>query len=115
LRIVESMLETSKKKGLDLAVTHLNAPVGLVVSRENLQEVLRAGKLSVVSDQKAVAVLSYLFVELDPQLIVRCANEATEERSRRMAIKKANELYEDTVRRRVPRSIEWERSVMHLL
>ena len=108
------MLETSKK-ALDLAVTHLNAPVGPIVSRGNLQDALRAGNLSVVRDPQAVAILSYLFVELEPPLIVRCANEAAADQKKPMAIKKANELYEDTVRRRVPRSIEWERSVMHLL
>ena len=36
-------------------------------------------------------------------------------RGGRTAIKKANELYQDTVRRRVPRSLEWERSVRHLV
>lgn len=93
---------------LDLAVTHLNAPYGRVVSSADLSGALTAGSLSSVPSQSA-NVLTYMFVELDPLLIIRCVNEL------RSGVGKANGLYEETLRARAPRAPLWEKAVQHLI
>lgn len=94
---------------LDLAVTHLNAPVGRVLTKVELAQALKAGRLSAIHRQESLALVSYMFVELDPQLILRCVQHL------RSGLVKANELYEDTLNSNAPRALNWERSVAHLL
>ncbi len=95
---------------LDLAVTHLNAPVGHVLTRSDLSQALRIGSLSPVHHhQVAAALITYMFVEIDPQLIIRCVNEL------RSGVAQANGLYEETLRARAPRVLAWEKAVQHLL
>ena len=103
-----SMIRSSTS-GLDLAVTHLNAPVGPVLTREELTSALRAGQLAAIRQPQAAALATYLFVELEPSLIVRCVREAGAD------LRRANDLYEDTLCAKAPRSPSWERSVEHLL
>src|SRR5687768_14837848 len=95
--------------GLDLAVTHLNAPVGQVLTRDELSSALKSGQLSPIHRQGAASLVSYMFAELEPALITRCVNEAKSD------LKRANDLYRDTLRAKAPRSIKWEQSVGHLL
>jgi len=99
----------SSKSGLDLAVTHMNAPVGPILTSEDLQSALRAGRLTAIQSPAAAALATYLFVELEPPLIVRCIREAGSD------LHRANEMYEDTLRAKAPRSLSWERSVAELL
>ncbi len=94
--------------GLQLAVTHLNVPVGPVVTEDDLALALRAGSVAGLAD-KVAAVLSYLFVELDPALIARCAREAGSD------IRRANQLYEESLQAHLPRVPRWEQSVEHLV
>lgn len=94
---------------LDLAVTHLNAPVGPVLTRSDLSQALRIGSLSPVNHQAAAALITYLFVEIDPQLIIRCVNEL------RSGVAQANGLYEETLKAMAPRVPAWEKAVRHLL
>ena len=103
-----SMIRSSTS-GLDLAVTHLNAPVGPVLTREQLMSAIRAGYLAAIQQPEAAALVTYLFVELEPSLIVRCVREAGSD------LRHAHDLYEDTIRAKAPRSPNWERSVEHLL
>ena len=93
---------------LDLAVTHLNAPVGQVLTRSDLSQALRTGSLSPVPHQ-AAALITYLFVEIEPQLIVRCVNEM------HSGLAQANGLYEETLKASAPRVPAWENAVRHLL
>lgn len=95
-------------EALDLAVTHLNAPFGQIVKRMDLQRALMTGSLREVASQPA-AILSYMFVELDPQLILRCVNEL------RVGLPKADQLYHEALKANVPRSEKWERAVAHLV
>lgn len=95
-------------KSLDLAVTHLNAPFGQIVKKMDLQRALMTGSLREVASQ-AAAILSYMFVELDPQLILRCVNEL------RAGLPKAHQLYHETLEANAPRSEKWERAVAHLV
>lgn len=94
--------------GLQLAVTHLNAPVGSVVTVEHLAQALRAGSVAGLDERRA-AIVSYLFVELDPALIARCAYEAGSH------LRRANELYKESLADHLPRVPQWENAVAHLV
>lgn len=95
---------------LGLAVTHLNAPVGAVLHTEQLAGALRAGSVNAIADSPmAAALVSYLFVELDPRLIASCANQAG------ASVALANVLYEESLRNAMPRVAAWEQAVAHLL
>lgn len=94
---------------LDMVVTHLNASVGSVLTRDELSSALRAGRLAAIHRQPAASLVCYLFAELDPALIARCVGEA------QSSLQSAYELYQDTLLAKAPRSLSWERSVGHLL
>jgi hypothetical protein len=94
---------------LDLAVTHLNAPVGRVLTPADLSEALKSGSVASIHRADAAALITYMFVELDPSLIIRCVNEL------RSGLIAANGLYEETLKANAPRSPAWEKSVRHLL
>jgi hypothetical protein len=54
-----------------MAVTHMNAPVGSVLTIEQLAKAFRTGSVDAITDSPtAAALVSYLFVELDAKLIV---------------------------------------------
>ena len=93
-----------------MAATHLNAPTGPVLSAEQLAEALRAGSVDVIAHWPAAAALvSYLFVEVEPRLITLCANEAG------AGLAQANRLYQESLRDGLPRVSAWEQAVAHLL
>jgi hypothetical protein len=94
--------------GLELAVTHLNAPVGAVVTVEHLAQALRSGSVAGL-DERVAAVIAYLFVELNPGLIARCAYEAGSD------LRRANELYKESLADHLPRVPDWESSIAHLI
>lgn len=94
--------------GLELAVTHLNAPVGPVVTVEHLTQALRSGSVAGL-DKTVAAVISYLFVELEPGLIARCAYEAGSD------LRRANELYKGSLADHLPRVADWENAIDHLV
>lgn len=91
-----------------LIATHLNAPVGQVVQEQDVLASLQEGSLSAATEQ-ANALLSYLFVEIDPRLILQCAEEAGASAS------DANRLYADTIAHNSPRCVKWESSLEFLL
>ena len=95
-------------RGLMVAVTHLNAPVGAIVTVEHLVQALRAGTVQGL-DSPAAAVLSYLFLELEPALIARCVREAGSD------LRRANELYRETLADKLPRNPRWEEAIAHLI
>ncbi|OWQ90882.1 hypothetical protein CDN99_12030 [Roseateles aquatilis] len=95
------MFESSS--GLDLAATHLNASVGPVVTAAHIAQALRAGSLQpLVGDPDVEAMVSFLFVEVQPQLIARCATEAG------VNLLQAHALYIDTLEKLAPRAPAWE-------
>ena len=57
-----------------LIATHLNAPYGKVVSAWDVAASLRTGCLS-ASSKKANSLLEALFIEVAPDLILKCADE----------------------------------------
>ena len=91
---------------LDLAVTHLNASVGPVLSSAQLATVLRTASLdSLIESSTAAGVVSYLFVEIEPRVIALCAYEAGTD------LCHANALYESLLRDSMPRVAAWEEYV----
>lgn len=91
---------------LDLAVTHLNASVGPVLSSAQLATVLRTASLdSLIESPTAAGVVSYLFVEIEPRVIALCAYEAGTD------LCHANALYESLLRYSMPRVAAWEEYV----
>lgn len=94
--------------GLSMAMAHLNAPYGAIVCADDLASSLALGELR-ASSAKASAILSYLFVEVEPRLVMQCAREAGS------SLPKANQLYLSTVQGGAPRSALWETSVKDVL
>ncbi len=94
---------------LGLAVTHLNASTGPVLTVAQLAHILRAGSVDVIADAPAAALASYLFVELEPRLIALCAYQAG------AGVAQANRLYQDSLRHGMQRVPAWEQSVQYLV
>ena len=103
-------MQIERSNSLGLAVTHMNAPVGSVLTIEQLSKALRAGSADAITDSPtAAALVSYLFVELDPRLIVLCAYEAGTD------VAHANMIYQESLSRSMPRVHAWEKSIQYML
>jgi hypothetical protein len=99
-----------KQESLGLAVAHLNASVGSVLTVEQLAKALRAGTTDVIADAPtAAALVSYLFTELEPKLIVLCAREADSD------VRHADMLYREGLAQAMPRVPAWENSIRYLV
>ena len=94
---------------LELAVTHLNASIGRVLSTEQLAAALRSGSLRAIQDPIASAAAAYLFVETAPSLIAACAAESGAD------LAHANMLYRETLGEHLAQAPAWEQSVEHML
>ena len=95
---------------LSVAVTHLNTSVRPALTVDQLAGALRAGSVDALADAPtAAALVTSLFVETDPRLIVLCAYEAGTD------VDHANMLYLESVRHAMPRVDAWEKSVRFLL
>lgn len=96
--------------GLELAIGHLNASAGPVLTAEQLAEALRAGSThDLPLAPAAAALIGSLFAELSPELILRCTAEASAD------VQHVNRLYRETLGQAFPPVPAWERSVEHLL
>lgn len=102
-----------QQTNLDLAVSHLNASVGSVLTAEQLAVALRAGSAHhahhAPPSATAAALISSMFTELGPGLILRCAVEAGAD------VQHVNQLYEEALADAIPRAPAWEQSVEHFL
>lgn len=87
--------------GVYLIATHMNAPYGPVVSVEDVERSFRAGRFEGHTDV-AHAILAWMFVECDKNLIERAAREL-EVPSLRL-----QELYQDSLRLGMHRMPAWE-------
>lgn len=104
------MLRASPCSNLELAVTHLNASVGPILSIAQLAKALREGSIGATADSPtAAALVGYLFIEIDPRLISLCAREAGSD------VSHANMLYQETLRHHLPRVAAWEKAMEYLL
>lgn len=99
---------TLQQHGISMAVTHLNAPYGAIVCARDIIDSLSQGELRAASS-KAAAILSYLFVEVEPRLVMQCAMESGS------SLPMANQLYSNTIKGGAPRSPLWESSIKDLL
>lgn len=96
---------------LAVAVQHLNASVGPVLTAEQLAGAMRAGSVQALEGKSptAAALISSLFVELTPSLILACAAEAQAEVSR------VQSLYEESLNEGMPPVARWQDVVEGLL
>lgn len=95
---------------LNLVVGHLNVPVGSMLRAAQLATALRAGSIGPLEDTPGVAALiSSLFVDTSPDLILRAALEA------RAPVAKVQRLYLETLVDHLPRVPAWEEAVECLL
>lgn len=86
----------------------MNAPYGPIVTTGDLADSLSHGELRAASI-KAAAILSYLFIEVEPRLVMQCAMESGS------SLPLANQLYAATIKGGAPRSTLWESSIKDLL
>lgn len=84
-----------------MIATHLNVPYGRMVSAYDVASSLTSGRLS-ASTKEANAILSALFIETAPRLILRCAREEG------ASLESMNQLYQETLAQGEMRSPEWE-------
>ena len=99
-----------QQSSLELAIGHLNAPIGPVLNALQLASALRAGSTRHLSaSPTAAALIGSLFAELSPDLILRCTAEAAAD------VLHANRLYHESLADAFPRVPAWEASVEHLL
>lgn len=97
-----------KGSALEIAVTHLNVPVGDILTVEQLAQALRTGTVAGL-EPKPAALVSYLFIELEPHVIAMCAAEVG------ASLRTVNQLYEESLRDHIPRVPAWEQAVAHLI
>lgn len=96
--------------GLALAVAHLNAALGPVLTAVQLAQAMRAGTVRHLSDNPVgAALVESLFVELSPELIVRCANDAGAN------LVQVERLYQESLEHAMPPAHAWEKARAHLL
>lgn len=79
----------------------MNAPYGAVVSAQDVIDSLQSGRFS-AGDQRAIDILSAMFIESAPGLILRCANEVG------AAQAALQQLYQQSVQVTGLRCLDWE-------
>lgn len=84
-----------------LIATHLNAPYGKIVSTCDVITSLKSGCLS-ASSKEANSLLEALFIEVSPDLILKCADEIN------ASLQKVNCLYQKTLELGLMPSQAWE-------
>lgn len=84
-----------------MIATHLNVPYGRIVNAHDVALSLTLGRLS-ASTKEANAILSALFIETAPRLILRCAREEG------ASLDAVRQLYQETLAQGEMRSPEWE-------
>lgn len=90
--------------GLNLAVGHLNASVGPLLTVEQLAAAMRAGSTRHLPETPAALVLS-MFAELSPALILRCAAEAGAD------VRQVDQLYREALADALPPVPAWEHAI----
>lgn len=93
---------------LKLAVGHLNAPYGQVLTVDQLAQAFTAGTFQAITDQAASSVARQIFVELDARIIYICATEAGSK------VSDANNLYLEALTCSLPRVEAWEQLVRQI-
>lgn len=87
-----------------MTVSHLNAPYGPIVTDKDLTESLLSG-IIVGNSPTARAIISQLFIEVAPSLVMRCVKEVD------ASVERAQMLYEKALESGVVRNPAWEQSV----
>ncbi|TAL86964.1 MAG: hypothetical protein EPN69_11825 [Rhodanobacter sp.] len=95
---------------LHLAVGHLNVPVGDILTAGQLALAMQQGSLeSLAESPSAAALVSSLFIDLPPGMILQAGAEAKAD------IKQLDKLYAATLAASMPRARAWEKTIEHML
>jgi hypothetical protein len=87
-----------------LIATHMNAPYGKIVSAGDVIESLKSGFFA-ASSKEANGILEALFIEVPPDLILKCAEQI------QAPLEKVNHLYQAALDRGLMHSHDWENAV----
>lgn len=95
---------------LNLAVGHLNAPAGNCLTAGQLALAMRQGSLQPLTDSpSAAALVSSLFIDLPPGLILQAGAQAKAD------VSQLDKLYVATLAASMPRARAWEKAIEHML
>lgn len=87
--------------GVYLIATHMNAPYGPVVSVEDVERSVMAGRFE-GHTADAYGILAWMFVECEKSLIERAASELG------VPSQRLQDLYQDSLRLGMHRMPDWE-------
>ena len=84
-----------------LIATHMNAPYGRIVSAEDVVASFKSGVFA-ASSKEANDILEALFIEVSPDLILKCAEQI------QVPVEMVNHLYQAALDRGLMHSHAWE-------
>lgn len=87
-----------------MIATHMNAPYGLVVSEKDVAASLQSGHFS-ASSKAGKEILSAMFLEVDPSLIIKAAAQT------QASLSSVMKLYMESLEMGLMPNSEWERHV----
>ena len=87
-----------------LIATHMNAPYGRIVSERDVVTSMQCGRLS-ASNKASNAILAALFIEVAPDLILRCAKQE------QVTLQALEQLYKETLSLGLVPVPDWEKAV----
>ena len=87
-----------------LIATHMNAPYGRIVSAEDVVASFKSGVFA-ASSKEANDILEALFIEVSPDLILKCAEQI------QVPVEMASHLYQAALDRGLMHSPAWENAV----
>lgn len=106
VRRTSPMSTKSSTPSLDMTVTHLNVPVGPVLTTTMLASVLCSGTASMLQKKQGPwSLVQTLFVEVEPQTILRSAVEAG------ASIERVQAFYLETLRNGMHANPAWEKAM----
>lgn len=91
-----------------MIATHMNVPYGKILEPEDIVATLKSGDF-VAATKDGNNLLVSLFVEVEPELIIRCAYEI------QAPLENVNRLYQKTLEVGFFRSPAWEEAIAALL
>lgn len=86
----------------ELIATHLNAPYGVIITAADVRNTLLSGKV-VAATENAQAILHSVFIETEPQLLMRAAVESG------IDLQRLHCLYQETLASGMSTHPHWER------
>ncbi|WP_371436199.1 hypothetical protein [Polaromonas sp.] len=94
---------------IPVAVAHLNAPYGQILTAEDLTAALRAGSFTKMAHPSGSDIAAAMFIELEPEQLLACVNEVGG------TLRGLQGLYEESLSRGLARVPGWEQTAEQLL